>query len=146
MTTRRIKDFATGYLLAFALIFVFALAVAWFLEVEPPLGVGLVPFIVGVQVAAQRHAKRTGARPSSTEAWRAALAMTLATFLFAAALTLALAVILGFKALFGDATWAALAPALAIIIGFLFMAHVVVGRFFFSFMVGTALKAEALKK
>ncbi|MEL6792528.1 MAG: ABZJ_00895 family protein [Pseudomonadota bacterium] len=142
-----IKDFLTAYVLGIIGIYALSWALATFFEIELPGGIGVVPFVIGVQLAAQKHVSRGGGEVKGGAAWRAALLMTVAAVAVSVLLLGALIVVLGVDATMGTEFMELVSVQIILVTGVVVFAfYVLMARFGFPWLVRSALKVAALKK
>lgn len=147
MTPGTLKDFVTAYVLGIMGIYALSWALAAFFEIELPGGIGVVPFVIGVQWAASRHVNRGGGEVKGGAAWKAAFYMTLAAMVVSVVLVGALIAMLGVDAVLGPEFMELVSTQIfAIVMGVVFAFYVLMARLGFPWMVRSGLKVAALKK
>ena len=147
MTPGTLKDFVTAYVLGIMGIYALSWALAAFFAIELPGGIGVVPFVIGVQWAASRHVNRGGGEVKGGAAWKAAFLMTCAAVAVSFALIGALLAILGADVVLGPEFMELVSTQIfAIVMVVVFVFYVLMARLGFPWMVRSGLKVAALKK
>ncbi|MEL7463826.1 MAG: ABZJ_00895 family protein [Pseudomonadota bacterium] len=142
-----IKDFLTAYVFGVIGIYALSWALAAFFQIELPGGVGVVPFVIGVQLAAQKHVNRGGGEVKGAAAWRAAFLMTLAAVALSFVLIGALIAVLGVDAVLGPDFMELVSPQIfGVMLLFVLAFYLLMARLGFPWLVRSALKVAALRK
>ena len=139
-----IKSFLTAYILGVIGLIVLSWALATFADIDLPGGMGVVPFVIGVQYAANAHVNRGGGAVTGGEAWGAAFGMTLAAMIVRAVLVAIMVAAFGGEALLGPEMAGVFSSGVfAIVLAVVFAFYVLMARFGYGWMVRTALKAKS---
>ena len=139
--TAIVRDFLSTYILGVIALVVIGWALATYAGVELPGGISVVPFVIGVQIAAQRFATRAGRAPTSGEAWRGALAMTASAIALSVLLFVVLILAFGAESIFGPDFAAVFNSTLAmVVLAIIFVVYVLMARFAFSWMARAAVR------
>ena len=142
-----VRDFLSAYILGIIAFIVINYALTVFADYSLPGSVSVVPFIIAVQVAAQRFATRTGKAPTKGESWRAALAMALSAIALSALLLIVVSFAFGADQIFGPGFSDAFDLTIALtVFGLVFVVYALLARFSFSWLARAAVRnAERLK-
>lgn len=145
--SQTIKDFLTAYILGIIGLFVLSWLLKTFMAIELPGGIGVVPFVLGVQYAAQKHVSRGGGPVGGKAAWRTAVAMTLAAIVVSVVLAGILMAVLGGEAVFGPEFMQILQSQIFLtVFAIVFVFYVLMARLGWGWMVKSGLKAAERRK
>ena len=142
-----VRAFSIAYLAALAAIIAIAWAASAFFGFElPGSAMGVVPFVVGVQFAAQAYAKRQGDAPSGGYAWKAAFGMTAAAFAMSFVFIAIGFAAIGPTELLGPIYTELSASGFLMIAAGVFIFYALMARLSFPWLVKSSLKAMQRQK